>query len=157
GDGVERHARHRIEAGEGHEHRRQHDQEDVAGRPADHRRDHGTGSLRSAVSGATGLSAGRGLLSASIREGAVRTSSSPALTPPRTSRNPSRRRQSVAGRGSKRPSPFATSTTWRAPLSITALSGTATTGAASPPARKRTSAYMSVLKSPCGLATAMRT
>ena len=72
GNGIERHARDRIDAGEGHENGRKSDQEDVARRPADESRNH---------FGASGCvkacSAAFRLLSASIRKVAAVTTSSP--------------------------------------------------------------------------------
>ena len=80
GNGVERHARDRVDAGQGDEDRRKADQENVARRPADERGDH---------FGASGCvnacSAARRLLSASIRNVAAVTTSSPLLTPSSTS------------------------------------------------------------------------
>ena len=80
GNGVERHARDRVDAGQGDEDRRKADQEDVARRPADEGCNH---------FGASGCvkacSAAFRLLSASIRKVAAVTTSSPLLTPSSTS------------------------------------------------------------------------
>src|SRR5205807_2371794 len=152
GNGVERHAQDRIDAGQGDEDRRKADHKDVARRPADDSCDHfgGSGCVNA-------CSAARRLLSASIKKVAEVTTSSPLPTPSRTSTYPSLRRPSLTGRGSKRPSPLTISTTWRAPLSITALTGTATTGFSSAPVWKTTSAYMSILSRPSGFGTSIRT
>ena len=76
GDGVERHARDGIDAGKRHEDGREPDQEDVAGRPADERGDHGCASCWPKA-----CSAALRLLSASIRKVAEVTTSSPGLRP----------------------------------------------------------------------------
>ena len=80
GNGIERHARDRVDAGERHEDGRKPDQEDIARRPANESCDH---------FGASGCvkacSAAFRLLSASIRKVAAVTTSSPALTPSSTS------------------------------------------------------------------------
>src|SRR5262249_39543352 len=60
-------------------------------------------------------------------------------------------------RGSKRPSPLTTRTTWRVPLSITALAGTAIAGSSLAPAWNTTSAYMSIFSRPSGFGISMRT
>ena len=80
GDGVERHAGDGVDAGERHEQGRDGDQEHVACRPADERRDH------LGVSGCVNAcSAAFRLLSASIRKVAEVTTSSPLSTPSRIS------------------------------------------------------------------------
>ncbi|ODR97643.1 hypothetical protein AUC69_11065 [Methyloceanibacter superfactus] len=63
----------------------------------------------------------------------------------------------MTARGAKRPSPLAMRTTWRVPLSITALAGTAVTGAAPMPGCSTTSAYMPGFMRPSGLGSSMRT
>src|SRR5262249_2579613 len=79
GNGVERHARDRVDAGQGDEDGRKADQKDAARRPADDGSDH---------FGASGCvnacSAARRLLSASIRKVADVTPSSPLPMPSST-------------------------------------------------------------------------
>src|SRR5262249_39222860 len=123
----ERDTRHGIDAGQDDEHGRDADQEHVACRPANEGRDHFAGS-----GCVNACRAAFRLLSASIKNVAEVTTSSPALSPSSTSTYPSPRRPSLTGRGSNRPSPFATRTTVRFPLSIIALAGTAMTGVLSP-------------------------
>src|SRR5262249_1766175 len=121
GDRIERHLGDGVKPGDAEEDRRETDQEDIARRPANDPCDH------FGVSWLNARRAALRLLSASIRKVAETTTSSPLLTPSMISTKPSPRRPVLTARGSKRPAPFATSTTWRVPLSITALSGTAGT------------------------------
>ena len=96
------------------------------------------------------------LLSESIRKLARVTTVSPSFTPDSTSTKPSPRVPSFTSRGSKRPSPSATSTTCRVPLSMTAESGTVTTSRFGP-ASICTVPYIPGLSFPCGFASSMRT
>ena len=80
GNRVERHARHRVDSGQGDEYGRKADQENVAGGPTDEHRNHFT-----APGCVKACSAALRLLSASIRNVAAVTTSSPLLTPSRTS------------------------------------------------------------------------
>ena len=96
------------------------------------------------------------LLSASIRKFARVTTWSPSLSPDSASTKPSPRTPSFTSRGSKRPSPSATSTTCRLPLLITAESGTASTSRFAP-ASICTVPYIPGFSCPCGLASSKRT
>ena len=80
GDGVERHPRDGVDAGEGDEDGSEPDQEDVAGGPADDACDHW-----GALSWLKLRRAAFKLLSASIRKVAEVTTSSPSLSPSLTS------------------------------------------------------------------------
>src|SRR5829696_292207 len=137
GDGVERQVPECVEACRDREYGADQDQHDVPGRTADEPRDHGACSEV-----AKPFRAALRLLSASIRKLAETTTASPSATPSRTSTKPLPRRPGLTSRGSNRPSLLSTSTTWRVPVSMMALSGTVRTGAAAPVAIS-TSTYMS--------------
>jgi hypothetical protein len=96
------------------------------------------------------------LLSASIRKLAATTTCSPSFTPSMTSTYVSLRAPSLTSRGSKRPSPFWISTIWRVPLSMTADTGTLTTGPFAD-TDSSTCANMAGLSSRPGLASSTRT
>src|SRR6185312_15851158 len=106
GNRIERNAINRIDAGQRDEDGSNADEKYVSGRPTDDSSYHLGGSDR-----VNSCNAVFRLLSASIRNVADVTTSSPLATPERISTYPLPRRPSFTVRGSKRPSPFEIRTT----------------------------------------------
>src|SRR6185312_1983420 len=148
---IERQGLDRIHTGCDRQDRAGEDQDKVSRRPRDEPGDHG-----GLPAGDIALSADLRLLSASMRKFAATTTRSPAEMPLRISVKPPPCVPTLTSRGSKRPSPLSRITTWRVPVSITALSGTARTGRP-PPAAMSTSAYMPGRSRSSGLAISIRT